>query len=337
MSPMSATDHAHAGHDHHDHGHHHHGHDHEHGHHHHGIGHSHAPASFGKAFAIGTALNFGFVVVEAAYGLISGSMALLADAGHNLGDVLGLLIAWGATILARRRPAGRYTYGLRSSSILAALLNALLLLVTLGVIAVEAVRRLLEPATVSGGTMMIVAGIGIVINTATALLFMRGRDHDLNIRGAFMHMAADAVISAGVVVAGLLVIASGWNWIDPVTSLILVVVTAIGTWGLLRDSVNLSLHAAPPGLDPETIGTFLRGVDRVTDIHDLHIWPISTTETALTVHLLVSSGFPGDAFTVNVAASLKERFGIAHATIQIETEQDTPCALDPACRGEATV
>ncbi|NIJ33250.1 cation diffusion facilitator family transporter [Sphingomonas oligoaromativorans] len=335
---------AHAGHHHdheaHDHDHHGHGHGHDHGHdhhHHHGLGHSHAPASFGRAFAIGTALNFAFVGVEAAYGLVSGSMALLADAGHNLGDVLGLLIAWGATVLARRGPGGRYTYGLRSSSILAALLNALLLLVTLGVIAVEAIRRLLEPAPVSGGTMMIVAGIGIVINTATALMFMRGRDHDLNIRGAFLHMAADAVISAGVVAAGLLVVATGWSWIDPVTSLILVVVTAIGTWGLLRDSVNLSLHAAPPGFNPEEIGAFLRGVDKVTAIHDLHIWPISTTETALTVHMLMPSGYPGDAFTVEVAASLRARFGIDHATIQIETEHDTPCALDPACRESAAV
>ena len=325
-------DHAHQDHAHH-HGHdhdHHHGH-HHHGHHHHGgHGHHHAPASFGRAFAIGTALNLGFVGVEAGYGLMGGSVALLADAGHNLSDVLGLLIAWGAATLGRRSPRGRYTYGLRSSSILAALLNALMLLVTLGVIAVEAVRRLAEPSPVSGATVMIVAAIGIVINTATALLFMRGREDDLNIRAAFLHMAADAGISAGVVIAGLLIVLTGQNWIDPVTSLALVVIVAIGTWGLLRDSVNLSLHAAPPGLDPEEIGGFLSAREKVAAIHDLHVWPMSTTETALTVHLLVPSGYPGDGFTTEIAEALKQRFGIDHATIQIETDAQTICTLEPA-------
>jgi len=326
-------DHAHHGHAHHrghDHDHHDGHHDHRHHHHHGGHGHHHAPASFGRAFAIGTALNLGFVLVEAGYGLMGGSVALLADAGHNLGDVLGLLIAWGAATLGRRSPSGRYTYGLRSSSILAALLNALMLLVTLGVIAVEAVRRLAEPSPVSGTTVMIVAAIGIVINTATALLFMRGREHDLNIRAAFLHMAADAGISAGVVIAGLLIVLTGQSWIDPVTSLILVVIVAIGTWGLLRDSVNLSLHAVPPGLDPDEIGTFLCDREKVVAIHDLHVWPMSTTETALTVHLLVPSGYPGDGFTIEIATALKQRFGIDHATIQIETDAETACALEPA-------
>ncbi|GGA58959.1 cation diffusion facilitator family transporter [Sphingomonas psychrolutea] len=312
-----------------DHAHHNHNH-HDHGHHEHGSGHSHAPASFGQAFAVGTALNLGFVAVEAAYGLISGSVALLADAGHNLGDVLGLLIAWGAATLARRSPGGRYTYGLRSSSILAALLNALMLLVTLGVIAVEAIRRLVEPSPVSGTTVMIVAAIGIVINTATALLFMRGRKGDLNIRAAFLHMAADAGISAGVVIAGLLIVLTGQSWIDPVTSIVLGVIVAIGTWGLLRDSVNLSLHAVPPGLDPEEVSAFLGAREKVVAIHDLHVWPMSTTETALTVHLLVPSGYPGDGFTTEIAAALKRRFGIDHATIQIETDAETPCAFEPA-------
>jgi cobalt-zinc-cadmium efflux system protein len=318
-------------HDHGDHGDHAHGHEHSDGHHHGGLGHSHAPASFGFAFAVGTALNLGFVTIEAGYGLFSGSVALLADAGHNFGDVLGLLIAWTASILGRRGPSGRYTYGLRSSSILAALLNALLLLVTLGVIAVEAVRRLLEPAPVSGTIMMIVAAIGIVINGATALLFMRGRAHDLNIRAAFSHMAADALISAGVVVAGLLVVLTGWSWIDPATSLILVAIVTVGTWGLLRDSVNMSLQAAPPGQDPTKIGSFLEGCDGVATIHDLHVWPMSTTETALTVHLVIPAGYPGDRFTATIASSLKERFGIGHATIQIETAADAPCALESPC------
>lgn len=301
---------------------------HDHGHAHGGHGHSHAPKSFGKAFAIGTALNLGFVIVEAGYGIASGSMALLADAGHNLSDVLGLLIAWGAATVGRRSPRGRYTYGFRSSSILAAFLNALLLLVAIVVIAVEAIRRFSEPAPVAGGTVVIVAAIGIVVNTATALLFMSGRKGDLNIKGAFLHMAADAAVSAGVVVAGFVIIKTGLTWIDPVTSLVIVAVIAIGTWGLLRDSVNMSLQAAPPGLDPQEIGAFLRGLEGVQEIHDLHVWPMSTTETALTVHLLVPGGYPGDAYTADVAAALKEKFGIDHATIQIETDPGTPCMLE---------
>lgn len=275
------------------------------GHDHGGHGHSHAPKSFGKAFAIGTALNLGFVIIEAGYGIAAGSMALLADAGHNLSDVLGLLIAWGAATLGRRTPKGRYTYGFRSSSILAAFLNALLLLVAIVVIAVEAIRRFSEPAPVAGGTVMIVATVGIVINTATALLFMSGRKGDLNIKGAFLHMAADAAVSAGVVVAGFFIVKTGLSWIDPVTSLVIVAVIAIGTWGLLRGSVNMSLQAAPPGIDPLEIGSFLRAQDGVQEFHDLHVWPMSTTETALTVHLLMPSGYPGDTYTARVAAALK--------------------------------
>ena len=311
----------------HDHAHEH-GSGHDHGHDHGGHGHSHAPKTFGRAFAIGTALNLGFVIIEAGYGIAAGSMALLADAGHNLSDVLGLLIAWGAATLGRRTPKGRYTYGFRSSSILAAFLNALLLLVAIVVIAVEAIRRFSEPAPVAGGTVMIVAAIGIVINTATALLFMSGRKGDLNIKGAFLHMAADAAVSAGVVVAGFIIVKTGLSWIDPVTSLVIVAIIAIGTWGLLRDSVNMSLQAAPPGMDPEEIGGFLRGQDGVQEIHDLHVWPMSTTETALTVHLLVPGGYPGDAYTAKVAGALKEKFGIDHATVQIETDPATPCELE---------
>ncbi|URW75861.1 cation diffusion facilitator family transporter [Sphingomonas donggukensis] len=299
------------------------------GHDHGAHGHSHAPKDFGRAFAIGTALNLGFVIVEAVYGLIAGSMALLADAGHNLSDVLGLLIAWGAATLAKRRPSGRYTYGLRSSSILAALFNAVLLLVAISVIAIEAIRRFAEPAPVAGTTVMIVAGIGIVINSATALLFMSGRKGDLNIRGAYLHMAADAGVSAAVVVAGLAIVLTGQSWIDPVISLAIVAVVAIGTWGLLRDSVNMSLQAAPANIDPDRIAAFLRKQRGVKGVHDLHIWPISTTETALTAHLLVPEGYPGDSFTATIAAALKERFEIGHATIQIETDADAPCALEP--------
>ena len=301
---------------------------HSHGHEHGGQGHSHAPASFGRAFAIGTALNLGFVIVEVIYGLSAGSVALLADAGHNMSDVLGLVIAWGAATLGRRRPSGRYTYGLRSSSILAAFLNALLLLVATAIIAVEAIRRFAEPTSVAGKTVMIVAGVGILINGVTALLFMRGRKGDLNIKASFTHMAADAGLAAGVVVAGLLIVLTGKTWIDPIMSLIVVLVIAVGTWGLLRDSVNMSLQAAPPGLNPKEIGAFLSEQDGVQQIHDLHVWPMSTTETALTVHLLVPSGYPGDAFTARLAADLREKFGVHHATIQIETDGDARCALE---------
>jgi cobalt-zinc-cadmium efflux system protein len=317
----------HSGHDHGDHAGGGHGHA---GHAHGGHGHSHAPADFGRAFAIGTALNLGFVIVEAVYGITAGSMALLADAGHNLSDVLGLLIAWGAATLARRSPSGRYTYGLRSSSILAALLNALLLVVAIAVIAVEAVRRFAEPSPVAGITVMVVAGIGIVVNTVTALLFMSGRKGDLNIRGAFLHMAADAAVSAGVVLAGLAIVLTGRTWIDPVTSLVIVAVIAIGTWGLLRDSVNMSLQATPPGVDHDEVADFLRSQGAVESIHDLHIWPMSTTETALTVHLVIPSGYPGDAFSAGIAAALKERFRIHHVTIQVETDPDAHCALQSA-------
>ena len=315
-----ATPDAHADHDH--------GHRHDHHAHGGGHGHSHAPASFGRAFAVGTALNLGFVIVEAGYGIASGSMALLADAGHNLGDVLGLLIAWAAAVLSSRRPGGRYTYGLRSSSILAALLNALMLLVALGVIAVEAVGRLFAPEPVAGWAMVGVAAVGILINGATALLFARGRHGDINIRGAFLHMAADAAVSAGVVVAGGLILLTGALWIDPLTSLVIVAIVAVGSWSLLRDSVTMSLHAAPPGIDPAAVSTFLQAAPGVAALHDLHIWPMSTTETALTVHLVLPQGYPGDDFADGIAGALRDRFGVGHTTIQIETGVGD-CALQP--------
>jgi cobalt-zinc-cadmium efflux system protein len=257
-------------------------------------------------------------------------MALLADAGHNMSDVLGLLIAWGAASVARRSPKGRFTYGLRSSSILAALFNAMLLLVALGVIAVESVKRFFDPAPVAGTTVMIVAAIGVAVNTAVALLFMRGRKGDINVRGAFLHMAADAAVSAGVVVAGFVILRTGWTWLDPAVSLAIAGIVAVGTWGLLRESVNMNLQAAPAGLHPDDVGAFLRQREKVDDIHDLHVWPMSTTETALTVHLVVTGGYPGDQFCADVAGELKKKFGIDHATIQIETDPDTYCPLEAA-------
>lgn len=253
-------------------------------------------------------------------------MALVADAGHNLSDVLSLLIAWGASALAKRPPSARFTYGLKSSSILAAMANAALLLVALGAITVETLRRLFDPAPVEPGPIMIVAAIGIVINTVTALMFMRGRKGDLNIRGAYLHMVADAAVSAGVVVAGLLIWLTGMAWIDPVTSLVIVAIIAVGTWGLLKDSVKMGLHAVPDGIDEGTVRDELAGMPGVTSVHDLHIWPMSTTETALTAHLVMPTGHPGDAFLHEVAERLHDRFGIEHATIQLETNPEA-CAL----------
>jgi cobalt-zinc-cadmium efflux system protein len=309
-------------------GHHHHHIQHDHGHaHDHHHGHSHAPASFGRAFAVGITLNLGFVVVEAVYGVIAGSMALVADAGHNLSDVLGLVIAWTASVLAARPPSARFTYGFKSSSILAALGNAAFLLVALGAILVETIRRLIEPEPVAGGPVMAVAAVGIVINTATALMFMRGRKHDINIRGAYLHMAADAAVSAGVVVAGLLITLTGAQWIDPVTSLLIVGIIAVGTWGLLKDSLRMSLHAVPPGIDERKVRHFLNSLSGVEAVHDLHIWPMSTTETALTAHLVMPGGHPGDSFLHQLAHELDHDFGIGHATVQVETIDGHECAL----------
>jgi len=300
--------------------------DHDHGHAH---GHVHAPKDFGRAFAIGTALNVGFVVIEATYGILANSMALLADAGHNLSDVFGLLMAWGAAAMARRAPTARFTYGLRSSSILAALANAILLLIAVGAIAWEAVQRFSHPAPVAGTTVMIIAGIGIVINTATALLFLSGRHDDINVRGAFMHMAADAAVSLGVVLAGLTIVLSGALWIDPVVSLVIAAVIVWGTWSLLRDSVNLALHAVPAGIDPSDVRAYLAGLSGVASVHDLHIWPMSTTETALTCHLVMPGGHPGDAFLASATDALSHRFKIAHATLQIEKGDAAVCVLEP--------
>lgn len=308
-----------------------HSHGHGHAHHHrhgHGHGHAHgAPTSHGRAFAISVFLNAGFVVVEAVFGVLSGSMALVADAGHNLSDVLGLVIAWGASALAARPPSAGFTYGFKSSSILAALANAALLLAALGAITVESVRRLLTPEPVMGGTVVAVALVGIVINTATALLFFRGRHSDINLRGAFLHMAGDAAVSAGVVVAGLFIQRTGALWIDPVTSLVIVAVIAWGTWGLARDALKLGLAGVPPGIDASAVRGFLAGRSGVTAVHDLHIWPMSTTETALTAHLVMPGGYPGDPFLHELAHQLHHDFGIGHATVQVETAENANCAL----------
>ena len=297
------------------------GHDHSHAHGH-SHGHSHAPADFGRAFAIGIALNTAFVIVEATFGYISGSMALVADAGHNLSDVLGLLIAWGASAAAKRPPSARFTYGLKSSTILAALANAALLMVAIGAILFETIDRLLDPVEPEGWTMIWVAGVGIVINTATALLFVSGRKDDLNIRGAFLHMAADALVSVGVVVAGAAILLTGAIWIDPLTSLVILAVIGWGTWGLARDSLKLGLLGVPEGIDEAAVRATLESEPGVTEVHDLHIWPMSTTETALTAHLVIPEGHPGDAFLAEVAHRLSHDHNIGHATLQIEEKRD---------------
>jgi cobalt-zinc-cadmium efflux system protein len=256
-------------------------------------------------------------------------MALLADAGHNLSDVFGLLMAWGAATVAKRAPTNRFTYGLRSSSILAALVNAILLLIAVGAIALEAVQRFSHPEATAGITVMIVAAIGIVINTATALMFFSGGREDINIRGAFLHMAADAAISLGVVLAGLAIVLTGVLWIDPVVSLVIAAIIVWGTWSLLRDSVNLALHGVPSGIDVTAVRAFLAGLPGVASVHDLHVWPMSTTETALTCHLVMPAGHPGDAFLVGAAETLARRFKIGHPTMQIEKGDGHACALEP--------
>ena len=303
-------------------------HDHDHSAHGPG-GHSHAPANFGTAFLIGTVLNVGFVAIEAGYGIASNSMALLADAGHNLSDVLGLLMAWGAVTLSRREPTAHYSYGLRRTSILAALFNAVFLLVAIGAIAFEAVRRLNHPQPVEGGVVMAVAAVGILVNGITAWLFARGRKGDINIRGAFLHMAADAAVSAGVVVSGFLVLKTGLPWLDPATSLVIVAVILVGTWGLLRSSLAMSLDRVPEGIAPEEVEQALSDLSGVMRVHDLHIWPMSTTEISLTCHLVMPAGCPGDHFLHDASAMLQDRFIIGHSTIQVEQNEDEACLQAP--------
>ncbi len=298
-------------------GHHHHGHDHHHDH-----GHIHAPASFDRAFAIGIALNIAYVVAEAGTGIWTGSVALLADAGHNLSDVLGLAVAWGGAALARSAPTKRFTYGLKGSTILAALANALFLLVALGAIVLEAVQRFDDPPVVAGLTVSAVAGLGIAINALTAWLFASGRKGDINIRGAYLHMLSDAAVSAGVVLAGIAIWATGIGWIDPLVSLVIAAIILWQTWGLLRETVEMSLAAVPRAIDYDAVTTALQGLPGVARVHDLHIWPMSTTEPVLTAHLVIPGGSPGDAFLTAARGMLHDRFGIGHATLQVETGGD---------------
>lgn len=290
--------------------------------------HGHTPANYDKAFAIGIALNVSYVVVEAVFGVLAHSLALVADAGHNLTDVLSLLLAWGASRLSQMQPTRRYTYGLRSSSILASLINAIILLIAIGAIAWEAIRRFNQPQQIPGGTIMAVAAFGVVINAATALLFVKGRETDLNIKGAFLHMAADAGVSLGVVAAGFAISRTGLYWIDPVTSLVIVAIIAVGTWGLLRDSARLALQAVPPGIDAIKVKEYLAALPEVVSVHDLHIWPMSTTETALTAHLEMPNGNGGDKFLHELCKHLHDQFKIEHCTIQIEQNANA-CSLAP--------
>jgi cobalt-zinc-cadmium efflux system protein len=320
---MSA--HHHHGHDHHAHGHSHHGHS------HHGHGHHHHPTpgdSHGRAFALAIGVNTAFVAIEFVYGFIANSTALMADAGHNLSDVLGLVLAWGAALLGRSAPNGRYTYGLRSTSILAALANALLLMVACGAIAWEAGHRFSHPAPVAGITVSVVAAIGVAVNGFSAWLFMAGSKGDLNLRGAYLHMAADAAISLAVVVVGLAIMYTGWTWLDPVVSVAIVLVIVVGTWSLLRESLQMVLAGVPNSVDAGAVSEFLEGRPGVAEVHDLHIWAMSTTETALTAHLVMPGGYPGDGAIDGIVEALRKDFAIHHCTLQVEEgTTEHGCAL----------
>jgi cobalt-zinc-cadmium efflux system protein len=302
----------------------HHDHSHAHGH----GGHSHAPDSFGVACAVGVALNTAFVAAELAFGYAANSLALISDAVHNFSDVISLLLAWVAGWLARKQPTEQHTYGYRRASILAALVNAGLLLIAVGGIAVEAANRIAEPASVAGATVVVVAALGIVVNGGTALLFMRGRHGDLNIRGAFLHMAADAAVSLGVVAAACVIMLTGWQWVDPAISLSIAAIVLASGWGLARDSVNLALDGVPKGVELAGVRDYLGGLEGVTEVHDLHIWAMSTNETALTAHLVRPGGYE-DSFLHGICEQLSHRFNIHHATLQIEAGSDV-CRLAPA-------
>ncbi len=293
--------------------------------------HSHAPPSYGRAFAIGLTLNIIFVAIEAVYGAWANSLALLADAGHNLSDVFGLMMAWAGYALSRIPPTSRRTYGWRGTTILAALFNSMILLIAVGAIGWEAVERFFAPSQVTGTAVLVIAGIGFVINLATALLFLQGREKDLNIRGAFLHMAADAAVSIGVVIAGGLILLTGWLWIDPITSIVIAAVILLSTWGLFKESFNLAVHSVPSGIDPEWVREYLMQLPRVEEVHDLHIWAMSTTETALTVHLVTPEPSAEDDRLLAVSGEeLHDRFEIGHTTIQIEhSSNDAFCPQSP--------
>jgi cobalt-zinc-cadmium efflux system protein len=293
-----------------------------------GDAHAHAPTDFGRRFAIATALNIGLVVAQVFYGVAAHSVALLADAGHNFGDALGLIIAWGAHILAQLTPTTRFTYGLRSASILAALLNGVILLVATGAIAWEAIQRFFEPGEVAGATVMVVAAVGFAVNGLSAWLLTSGKG-DLNVRSAFLHMVADAAVSLGVVVAGGIILLTGWNWLDPAVSIGISAVIVWGTWSLLREATSRALSAVPSNIDPKAVLARLKEQPGVAAVHDLHIWSMSTKETALTCHLVMPDGHPGDAFIEQLCHELHDKFAIAHTTVQIELGDAGPCRLAP--------
>lgn len=295
------------------------------GHEHHD--HSHAPADFGRAFLIGIVLNGGFIVLEVLFGLLSDSLALLADAGHNLSDVLGLVLAWIANELAKKSATTRRTYGWKRATVLAALFNALLLLVGVGAIIWEAIQRFGRPVPVAGGTVIWVAALGIAVNGVTALLFMAGRKNDLNVRGAFLHMAADAGVSAGVMLSGAVILFTGWVWLDPVVSLAVAVLILVSTWGLFKDSLNFSLDAVPENVDPDAVRAYFAALTEVVEVHHLHIWPLSTTEVALTVHLVKREPVLDDGLLDRIREDLEHTFGIGHPTIQFEA-QARECGKD---------
>jgi cobalt-zinc-cadmium efflux system protein len=302
------------------------------GHHDHSH-HAHGPADFGRAFALGAVLNIGFVAVEGAAGFLTDSVALLADAGHNLSDVLGLLVAWAGAELAKRPASKRFTYGFRGSSILAALTNSVLLLVAVGAIGWEAIQRFADPPAIPGKIVMIVAAVGIVVNLSTALLFARGRKHDINIRGAYLHMATDAVVSVGVVIGGGLILLTGARWIDPAISLVIVAVILWSSLGLARESLTMALQAVPDGIDAEEVERTLAALPGVARVHDLHIWPMSTTEAALTAHLVMPGGHPGDAFLIDLQHRLAHDFRIDHTTVQIELGEGAACRMHGHAHG----
>jgi len=302
-----------------------------HHHHAHGHVHEHAIEATNRAFVVGVILNLSFVLVETGYGISANSLSLLADAGHNFSDVIALLAAWGAMLLSKRLPSPRFTYGLRGSTILVALANAMLLLIAVGGIAWESVRRFTQPSVMNETTVIWVALTGVVINAVTAFMLMGGSKHDLNMRGAFLHMAADAVISLSVALAGAVMLWTGWLWLDPAVSLVIAILIFWGTWDLFKQSLKLSLHAVPEAIDPEDVQRFLAAWPCVQAVHDLHIWGMSTTETALTVHLVVGADHPGNDYLHTLAHELEHQFGISHATIQVELgNTDTFCSLAPS-------